>query len=211
MSIDHKAYLFRYDEFRKELADVLYQALQTEIAHPLRAFVSRYHSSMTDLATAKSLGEDWEEKWGHEADVQCYADLALTRYYDLTGSLGLSYGFIALAAYLRSLPTFAQYTDCLIGGRLFGPKGKRLDPGQMGTGLLSPEEVARFARLLAGAEWSPIPPPESEIYAECYYQPESTADVQRSLNELRDLYSQATEAGLGILFADFNDRGVSAM
>jgi hypothetical protein len=211
MSIDHKAYLFQYDKFQEELADALYRSLQTGIVLPLRVFINGHRGSLTDLATAKRLGKDWEQKYCRDEDVQSYADLALTRYYDLTASLGLCYGFDALAVYLRSLPSLARHAGRLIGGRLFGPKGKRLDPGRMGTGLLSPAEAARFDRLLAHAEWPVIPGPESEVYSACYYQPESAADVQRSLDELRELYRRAAQAGAGVLFVDFNDRGVGGM
>jgi hypothetical protein len=211
MSIDHKAYLFQYDKFQDELADTLYRSLQTGIVLPLRDFINRHRDSLTDAATAKRLGEDWEQKYGRDADVQRYADLALNRYYDLTASLGLGYGFDALAVYLRSVPSLARHAECLIGGRLFGPKGKRLDPGLMGTGLLSPAEVARFARFLARVVWPTIPGPESEVYSACYYQPESAADIQRSLDELRELYRRAAQASAGILLVDFNDCGVGGL
>ena len=211
MSIDHKAYLFQYDKFQEELADALYRSLQTGIVRPLREFIDRHCGSLTDLATAKRLGEDWEQKYGRDADVQGYADLTLTRYYDLTASLGLGYGFDALTAYLRSVPFLARHAECLIGGTLFGPKGKRLDPGRMGTGFLSPAEVTRFDGLLARTDWPVIPGPESEVYSACYYQPESAADVQRSLDELRELYRRAARASAGILFVDFTDCTVSGL
>jgi hypothetical protein len=71
--------------------------------------------------------------------------------------------------------------------------------------------VARFERLLAREGWPDIPEPESEVYSECYYQPESAADVQRSLEELRELYRRAAQARAGILFVDFNDCGVGGL
>jgi hypothetical protein len=208
MSIDHKAYLFRHDEFQAELAVPLRRALQTGKVHALRDFINRHRASLTDLGMGAPLAEDWEEA-AAEPDVQHYADLALTRYYDLTDSQGLSYGFDALSAYLHTVPRLARYADDLICGRLFGPRGKRLDPGRMGTGLLSPAQAGRFARLLAGTKWPAIPGPEAEIYADCHYQPESPEDVQKSLDQLLELYGRAAKARVGILFADFNDCGVS--
>src|SRR5262245_55922903 len=101
MSIEHKAYLFRFDEFQEELAGLLHRSLRTGEIGPLRGFINRHRASLTDQATEEPLAEDWEEEYARESDVQQYADLALTRYYDLTDNLGLSHGLDALAAYLR--------------------------------------------------------------------------------------------------------------
>jgi hypothetical protein len=207
MSIDHKAYLFRYDEFQEELADLLYRCLRTGKIDSLRGFINANRAALTDLATAMPLTENWQERV-REMNVQYYADLALTKYYDLTASLGLSHGFIALGAYLRSVARLSRYADDLICGRFFGPRGKRLDPGNMGTGLASAKEAARFAKLLASVSWPAIPGPEADIYAECYYQPESAEEVENSGDQLVALYRRAANARTGILFVDFNDGGV---
>lgn len=207
--MDHKAYLFRYDQFQQELAGSLQRSLQTDEVGPLRRFINRYRASLTDQETEEALAEDWEEVYGAPPDVQQYADLALTRYFDVNENLGLGHGFDALSAYLRSVASLSGQAGALICGERFGPKGQRLDPGQMGTGLVSPEEAARLAKLLASADWPAIPGPESEIYAECYYRPESVEEVRKALGRLVELYRRAAEAGLGILLMDFNERGVS--
>jgi hypothetical protein len=49
MSIDHKAYLFRYDQFHDELANLLLGSLQTGEVDPLREFINRYRASLTDF------------------------------------------------------------------------------------------------------------------------------------------------------------------
>lgn len=208
MSIDHKAYLFRHDEFQRELAPLLYGSLKAGDVGPLRDFVNAHQESLTDPATEESLADDWEQLLADHPDVQWYADLALTRYYDLTDNLGLSRGFDALGSFFRSLPELGPNSDRLFCGWLFGPKGKRLDPGRMGTGLVATGAAAQIADLLARLAWPVIPGPESEIYSTCHYRPHSAAEVQRSLTELRQLYHRATAAGLGILFSDFNDSGV---
>jgi hypothetical protein len=208
MSIDHKAYRFRHNEFQRELAEVLYRALDTEDPGPLGAFIRRFRESLTDPATEAPLSVDWEQEYGPDRDVQQYADLALTRYYDLNENLGLSYGFDALEAYLRST-ALAQHAARLICGTLFGPKGRRLDPGRMGTGLLCPEEVASLARLLAGTSWPDVPEPGSEVDSECHYQPESAEEVQDSLEQLKELYRRAAESNAGLLLVDYDDRGVA--
>jgi hypothetical protein len=200
MSIDHRAYLFRYHEFRRELADLLYHALETSEISPLREFISRNSPSLRR--------EDVGELPAEEPNVQRYADLALTKYYDPVNE-GLSYGFDAVHAYLGTVPALDGQVDRLICGNLFGPKGKRLDPGYMGTGLLSPNEVQRLETLLSNAEYPSIPDPGSRIYADCLYQPESVAEVQESLETLKTLYGRAARSNSGLLLVDFNDRGVS--
>lgn len=211
MSIYHKAFLFRYDDFEKELAETLYDSLQSREVGQLRNFINLYRASLTDEATEDLLAENWEEEYGRQPDVQQYADLALTKYYDLTDSLGLGEGFDALSEYLLIVPSLAGRAGGLICGMLFGPKGHRLDPGRMGTGLLSPAEAAGFAKLLAGAKWPIVPGPDDVIYSECLYAPESADEVQESLNRLMELYRTAAEMKSGILFVDFNDCGVSHM
>jgi hypothetical protein len=210
VSIDHKAYLFHYWAFRVELAPILYQALERDAVEDLRAFINRYRQHLTDQGTEEPLGEDWESRLAEaieKPNVQHYADLALTKYYDLTEPMGLSYGFDALGAYLR---TVTEQADRLICGCLFGPKGRRLDPGYMGTGILSPEQVEQVFEMLE-KKWPPIPEPESEVYAECHYQPDSAEEVRQSLERLENLYCRAFEEDRGILFVDFNDCGVGRM
>jgi hypothetical protein len=209
MSIDHKAYLFQYDAFQEELADLLHRALQTGEVGRLHEFLNRHRTSLTDQATQEPLAEDWEEEYGQQPDVQQYADLALTRYYEVSDNLGLSHGFDALGVYLGTVSPLARHADQLICGKLFGPKGRRLDPGRMGTGLVSSSEAARFAKLLAGMKWPVIPGPESDVYSECSYRPKSADEVQQSLDQLVELYQRAAEAASGILLVDFNDHGVN--
>jgi hypothetical protein len=137
LSIDHKAYLFREAEFRDVLAGLLGRALRSGNSGPLREFIRRHRASLTD-AMGRKLGADWENRLGDDPDVHRYADLALSRYYDRTASLGLGFGFGWLAAYLCTVPGVARQADVLICGKLFGPKGKRLDPGRWGRGCSRP-------------------------------------------------------------------------
>ncbi len=212
MSIDHKAYLFRFGDFEAELADVLYEALASDSVRGLREFINEYHGEMIDPETEEPYGSDWEQAFiagltPSEA-VQVYGDIALTKYYDLTDIRGLSYGFDALGEYLRTVPHLSDVADLLICGYLFGPKGRRFDPGYMGTGMLPADEVVRLRNLLERPGRPPIPEPTSPLYAGCYYKPDSVKDVQESFDRLLALYRSADAEGTGLLFADFNDRGV---
>lgn len=212
MSIVHKAYLFEYSAFEAEFASLLYTSLEQNKVELLEQFIQQHCVELTDLDTWEPLGEDWQDHSEADQDIQWYADIALTKYYDLAmGNLGLSYSWDALGAYLESLPQILTEADTLICGRLFGPPGHRLDPGKMGTGLLSPTEVLQLNRLFKTFNRLPIPEPEAAIYAECLYVPESVEEVRNALEQLQRLYTQASEEHKGLLFKDFNDRGVSRL
>jgi hypothetical protein len=213
MSIVHKAYLFDFRGFERELAGIVYEALKRDDVRRLRTFIQRHRAELTDFSTEEPPGEDWEERILSEGggNTQWYADLALTRFYDFTDDLGLGYGFDALHAFLRTVPTVGDSADDLICGRVFGPKGQRLDPGAMGTGLLSPEDVKQLHGLLEQTDWPPVPAPRSRVWAGCHYKPQSADEVRRSLTSLRGLYRLAAERARGLLLVDFNDRGVAAL
>jgi hypothetical protein len=208
MSISHKAYLFDHAEFSRELSEPLFTALASGDIQSLREFIERFRPRLTDPMTGESTAEDWETSYRHQSDVQQYADLALTKYYDPESNLGLDYGFDALGSFLEAVPKVRRVAGPLICGYLFGPKGRRLDPGYMGTGLLSSADVRRQLRTLEQTGWPPIPSPEDPIYAECYYSPTSVSEVRSSLNQLTLLYRRASKCRMGILFTDYNDRGV---
>jgi hypothetical protein len=213
MSIVHKAYLFDHCGFERELAGILYGALERDDVRPLRAFIQHHREELTNFDTEEPPDEDWEKTCQDEGEpkVQWYADLALTKYYDFTDDLGLDYGFDALHAYLRMVPEVRAYADELICGNLFGPKGLRLDPGAMGTGLLSEDDVKRLHKLLERTSWPRIPGPRSTAWADRYRKPESADEVRTSLATLRDLYRLAAEESTGLLLVDFNDCGVGKL
>jgi hypothetical protein len=215
MSICHKAYLFRFDEFEAELSDILYDALGSGDVEPLRAFIHQHRAALTDLWTAEPLPESWEDRFlndpNRKGDVQAYADVALTKYYNLTEDWGLIYQFDALGAYLKSVPEWEDDGDTLICGYLFGPGGKRLDPGRMGTGIVPTAEAADLAERLRQTDWPAIPEPGSPVYEDCGYQPESVEEVRQARDQLVALYLEAEKSGCGVLLADFNDRGVSRL
>lgn len=210
MSIDHKAYLFDHTAFERQLAPVLSEALETGCVEPLRRFILRHGDQLTDPDTEEPLDEDWEASAAEEDGVQWYADRALTLFYDLAGgSEGLGQGYDALHAYLRTIPLLRDEADTLLFGRLFGPPGRRLDPGFMGTGLVSEKEVRRLHRLLEECDFPPVPGPGSPLYAGCLYPPEEEGEVEEALDSLSELYAEAADEGRGLLFTDFSGSGVS--
>jgi hypothetical protein len=207
MSICHKAWLFDYDSFDAEFADLLYEALESDDIGPVAAFIDRHHALMTDFGSEERLLADWASGL-ESADVQSLADLAMTKYYDVRAENGLAHGFDALSAYLETVGALRGDADALLYGYLFGPEGRRLDPGLMGTGLVSRREACRLLAVLEAVEMPPIPEPDSDAYADCLYKPDTAGEVQESFDRIADLYREARSRGRGILFTDFNDRGV---
>jgi hypothetical protein len=63
--------------------------------------------------------------------------------------------------------------------------------------------------VLERKRWPKVPEPDSPVFADCGYAPDSAAEVQESRERLVGLYRQACAEGKGILFEDFNDCGVS--
>ena len=208
MSISHKAWLFDYNAFADELAGTLDLALVSGSGEVLERFIARNLASLANPETEEALEPDWRDGVDLD-DVQALADIALTRYYDLTDEQGFGGTFDALYVYLRSVPTLGECAELLIGGELVGPAGNRLDPGLMGTGMLSAPFVAEFHKLLERTEWPPIP--DAEFYAACDHPPGSVEEVQAALDQLLELFRRAREAQRGLLFTDFSEGGVGSL
>jgi hypothetical protein len=212
MSIDHKAWLFDYNAFEQEFASILFRALESGDTGPVKAFISQHHAALTNQWTEAPFGPLWEEELrrhpGKELeayDVQDYADIALTRYYDCTDARGLAHGWDALVAYMRSIPDLTLFAEALVCGYTFGPERWPFDPGRMGTGFVPPDQVEVLHGVLEETRFPPPPGPGDEVYARCHYKPASTEDVTTALRELRALYREAAAADCGLLFADFHD------
>jgi hypothetical protein len=213
VSISHKAYLFDHVRFRTELADILHDALATNGVTELRAFIRQHRKELTDIATEEPPEEDWEEsiEGRGAAATQQYADLALTKYYDPTDDRGLDHGFDALGAYLDTVAALGDTHSAMMCGYPFGPEGRRLDPGYLGTGLLSESDVKRHCEKVSGLRWPAIPAPDDPTYDGCHYRPASAKEVRANRDRLLRLLRAAARAKTGILFADFNDRGVGGI
>lgn len=211
MSISHKAYLFDYARFDAELAVSLYTALEADSVTDLRRFINEHRMSLIDFGTEQPPGPDWESSIDPAYRVQQYADLALTRYYGTGDDRGLGHRFDALGAYLDTVTAWGKNPGALICGWLFGPPGRRLDPGSMGTGLVCEAEIGDVLRRMDAITWPPVPPPGDATYADCYYGPSSSEEVAESLAALTQLYRDAWRANRGLLLTDYNDMGVDRL
>lgn len=211
MSISHKAFLFDHTNFDAELAGVLHAALETDDVGGLRRLILDNRHVLLDLWTEAPPADDWEARIEPAYRVQQFADLAMTKYYDPRDDRGLGHGFDAPGAYLETVPGLGGWSSALYCGWLFGPSGRRLDPGSMGTGLVSVAQVGEAVRLTDGLAWPPAPGPTDPVYRGCYYGPASAAAVSADRDRLLELYRDAAAARMGLLLSDYNDRGVGRM
>jgi hypothetical protein len=221
MSIEHRAYLLDYHAFAEELEETLTTALEELSISGLRTWIDERRALLRTPYRGTPLPVNWwEELESSLRDYDAYFDdverralmriqrlakICIGRYTE-DENLGLSYGFDALCAYLESIPTVARIANELICGTLFGPSGRRLDLGALGTGFVLPGKAERMLRYLE-RELPPPPPPGDAVYANCHYKPDEPGDVPNDLEKLRTLYRRAVAKGKGILFEDFNDRG----
>ena len=160
MSIVHQAYLFDYRRFETELADTLYAALERDDVRALRAFIQRHLHELTDFETEEPPSKDWEERMEEElqnsgaSKVQWFADLALTKYYDFTDSLGLDYSWDALHAYLGTVPALRPHADRVVAtrARTWDPENKRtLGFAHLGGATLDNEENYLIKKFFSAA------------------------------------------------------------
>src|SRR4051794_21853672 len=126
MSMSHKAFVFDWGAFHKELAPFLIEALENGDPTRLVEFGDRHRHSLRDPYEGECLGEKWSERL-EVGDVQEVADFVLTRYYDATEDRGLSQAWLELESLLDAEQRLALL------GRPFGPEEMLFDPGRMGS------------------------------------------------------------------------------
>jgi hypothetical protein len=137
MSIDHKAYVFDYDEFAIELKSNLEEALLTENINSLITFIHENLSLLKHPDLGGLLDKNWE-KMLVSKDVHEYGDFALTKFYDPEDCIGLSNDW----GEIDDLLCYEFGEGSLITlGKILGPKDNYFDPGKMGSYFQSPHQV----------------------------------------------------------------------
>lgn len=138
MSMEHKAFLFRYREFEAELLPILEKAVASGDPKNLVAFINANRGGIRDPYEGEPLSDDWEMLL-EVGDAQQYGDFALTKYYDPTDDRGLGRGWMEIQSLLeRSLGESAA-----ILGRPVGADEVLFDPGRAGSYFQSSEEVKK--------------------------------------------------------------------
>lgn len=136
MSMNHKAYVFKYNEFNIELLPVLVNSLRENNSEKLIHFINNNVDYLTNIYNYDSLNPDWASEFNQE-DVQICGDIALTKYYDLSDDLGLGGEWDFIFDTLKNCGLDAQK---LTLGSVIGDKEK-FDPGLMGSFFQSTEDI----------------------------------------------------------------------
>lgn len=138
MSSEHKAFVFDYSNFEKELMDVLTNSLESSDVDDLRKFIEQNLSSLKDPYEGELLGSDWQSLV-EVHDAHQYGDFAITKFYDPASDLGVGYRWEELSDLIcRELHS----EESVLLGKVIGPESNPFDPGKLGSYFQSSQEVA---------------------------------------------------------------------
>ncbi|MEM7713866.1 MAG: hypothetical protein AAF349_09875 [Cyanobacteria bacterium P01_A01_bin.68] len=144
MTMEHKAFIFDYNTFIKELADILDNALVKNKIHELIAFIEKNLSDLKHPDEGETLNYSWK-KIIEIGDVDEYADIAITKYYNPEDNIGLSYNWMQLDDLL--LQELNLEISPLLG-TVFGSSEVYFNPGKQGSYFQSPEKVRENFELI---------------------------------------------------------------
>jgi len=84
--MEHKAYLFDWGAFERELRAILEEALRSGDRTAVVRFITKHVAVLMDPYESEALGPDWERMLESQDVHQC-GDIALTKYYDPAADL----------------------------------------------------------------------------------------------------------------------------
>jgi len=146
MSMEHKAFLFDYDSFDRELRSILEDALGSGDSARLRSYIISNLHRLKDPYEGYALSGEWESLIeSHNAHQ--YGDFALTKYYRPTSDIGLGRSWEHVQELIASDLTL---TESPILGATVGPRGNPFDPGGMGSYFQSSPSVRQHLEYLSG-------------------------------------------------------------
>ena len=140
--MEHKAFIFDYDRFERELLLVLRDALATNECSALISFIRQNIDSLTDPFEGEPLADNWEGMIETE-DAHQYGDFALTKYYDPSDDIGLGSVWQTVQEYVPADRSISPILGCIVGSSE-GP----FDPGKMGSYFQNNEQVAESLEFL---------------------------------------------------------------
>jgi hypothetical protein len=136
MAMEHKAFVFNFQGFEKELRPLLERALRSNDSSELLRFIHSNRASLKDPYEGAPLEEDWRET-ADDQDAHQSGDIALTKYYEPSDDLGLGPEWEDLQSQL--LARLGKDEPLL--GRTVGPPTNPFDPGKMGAYFQTEEDV----------------------------------------------------------------------
>lgn len=145
--IEHKAFLFDYNTFDRELRPLLESALVTSDCSGLSSFVSTNLSVLRGPYEGQPLdtNTNWETMI-ETHDAHQYGDFALMKYYDPTADIGLGSGWRRVQELVASNPALPESP---ILGHTIGSNDNPFDPGKMGSYFQAPYQVQDHYRYVS--------------------------------------------------------------
>ncbi len=145
--MEHKAFVFEFNGFQRELRPLLEGALASDNPASLIAFIKADLWSFRDPYEGDPVADDWEVLMEIK-DVHQYGDFALTKYYDPGADIGLGWEWEEIRLVLeRELGTSAA-----VLGHPIAAQGRVFDPGKMGSYFQSERDVQRNLAQIEGLE-----------------------------------------------------------
>lgn len=127
--MEHKAFLFDYIRFERELQPILVHALSSAECSGLVHFINKNVRELRDPYDGDPLDANWESLI-EIPDAHQYGDFALTKFYDPREDIGLGGDWEDIQ---QQIAEISNLTSCPILGDTIGPKVTPFDPGKMGA------------------------------------------------------------------------------
>jgi hypothetical protein len=139
MSMEHKAYVFDYEAFERELASILRVALERNDCTALIEFIENNLESLKDPYQGEPLSSCWQSMI-ETRDSHQYGSFALTKYYDPRQNIGLYSDWRPIHdAMERETGDAAS----ILLGDVFGSASNSFDPYKIGSFFQSSRQVER--------------------------------------------------------------------
>src|SRR4051794_38188888 len=90
MSMPYKVYVFDYDKFSEELAEILFGALSSNKEDELRKFIDQHFDVLKHPYEGTTLDSSWETEFA-PISVHILGEICLTKYFDPSDDHGLVY------------------------------------------------------------------------------------------------------------------------
>ncbi|QDT66000.1 hypothetical protein [Calycomorphotria hydatis] len=133
--MEHKAFLFNYEQFEHELLPKLRDALTSTDCSELISFIKFNLATLSDPYEGEQLTPDWESLL-ETKDVHQYGDFALTKYYDPADDIGLG----TIWQQIQELMPLSRSSSPILGITV-GTADDPFDPGKMGSYFQSKSQV----------------------------------------------------------------------
>ena len=172
--MEHKAFLFDYSSFDRELRQILENALNSGKCGGLVSFINTHLEALRDPYEGEPLDAGWESLI-EAPDAHQYGDFALTKYYDPLADIGLGVFWESVQDLIASDPTFSVSP---ILGSTIGPKHDPFDPGKMGAYFQSFQQAQQHHNSLLLAERTS---PSPQLH-------EAVELLAKAVNEKKGLY-----------------------